>query len=79
MHRTLIYGGWAGNPRSHLRLVYEGAPLAFLMANAGGRVRVPPTCVHNRTGRQKHLAFLMANAGGRVRIHVARRQDCGRE
>jgi fructose-1,6-bisphosphatase I len=22
-HRTLLYGGWAGNPRSHLRLLYE--------------------------------------------------------
>lgn len=21
LHRTLLYGGWAGNPRSHLRLV----------------------------------------------------------
>lgn len=38
MHRTLCYGGWAANPRSHLRLVYEGAPLAFLLENAGGKV-----------------------------------------
>eukprot|EP00955_Chlamydomonas_euryale_P107369 365763-Chlamydomonas_euryale.AAC.3 len=29
-HRTLVYGGWAGNPREHLRLVYEANPLAFL-------------------------------------------------
>lgn len=29
-HRTLIYGGWAANPREHLRLVYEANPLAFL-------------------------------------------------
>ena len=39
VHRTLIYGGFAANPRSHLRLVYEGAPLAFLLENAGGKVR----------------------------------------
>ncbi len=29
-HRTLVYGGWAANPREHLRLVYEANPLAFL-------------------------------------------------
>jgi fructose-1,6-bisphosphatase I len=38
VHRTLCYGGVAANPRSHLRLVYEGAPLAFLLENAGGKV-----------------------------------------
>ena len=35
-HRTILYGGWAGNPRSHLRLLYEAAPLAMLSAEAGG-------------------------------------------
>lgn len=39
-HRTCIYGGWCANPRSHLRLVYEANPLAFLAENAGGRVRI---------------------------------------
>ena len=34
-HRTLIYGGWAGNPRPHLRVVYEAAPLAFVARAAG--------------------------------------------
>jgi Fructose-1-6-bisphosphatase, C-terminal domain len=38
VHRTLCYGGWAANPRSHLRLVYEAAPLAFLLENVGGKV-----------------------------------------
>lgn len=28
--RTLLYGGVAMNPRSHLRLVYEANPLAFI-------------------------------------------------
>ena len=39
-HRTLLYGGVAMNPRSHLRLVYEANPLAFLAEQAGGRVRL---------------------------------------
>jgi len=37
LHRTLIYGGWAANPRSHLRLLYEAKPLAFLTENAHGK------------------------------------------
>lgn len=41
LHRTIVYGGWCGNPRSHLRLVYEAAPLAFLVENAGGAVSNP--------------------------------------
>lgn len=36
LHRTLLYGGWAGNPRSHLRRVYEAAPLAAVTEAAGG-------------------------------------------
>ena len=28
--RTLLYGGIAANPRSHLRLVYEANPLSFI-------------------------------------------------
>ena len=28
--RTLLYGGVAANPRSHLRLVYEANPLSFI-------------------------------------------------
>ncbi len=34
-HRTLIYGGWCGNPRPHLRVVFEAAPLAFVARAAG--------------------------------------------
>ena len=37
LHRTLLQGGWCGNPRPHLRLLYEGNPLAFLVEAAGGR------------------------------------------
>ena len=35
-HRTLLVGGWCGNPRTHLRLLYEAAPLAFVINAAGG-------------------------------------------
>ncbi|CAN6449520.1 unnamed protein product [Victoria cruziana] len=37
LHRTLIYGGVAMNPRKHLRLVYEANPLSFLVEQAGGK------------------------------------------
>ncbi|KAI4299169.1 hypothetical protein L6164_032653 [Bauhinia variegata] len=37
LHRTLIYGGVAMNPRDHLRLVYEANPLSFIVEQAGGR------------------------------------------
>jgi hypothetical protein len=35
-HRTLLEGGWAANPRPHLRLVYEGNPLAMLAEQVRG-------------------------------------------
>ena len=35
-HRTVLYGGLAMNPRHHLRLVFEAAPLAFVAEQAGG-------------------------------------------
>ncbi|KAL4036663.1 hypothetical protein IC575_000227 [Cucumis melo] len=37
LHRTLLYGGVAMNPRDHLRLVYEANPLSLLVEQAGGR------------------------------------------
>lgn len=36
VHRTLLYGGVAMNPRHHLRLLYEGNPMAFIVEQAGG-------------------------------------------
>lgn len=56
VHRTLLKGGWAGNPRPHLRLLYEAAPLAFIMEAAGGAgsdgvsdlLDVKPTSLHHR-------------------------------
>jgi fructose-1,6-bisphosphatase I len=56
-HRTMLYGGWAGNPRSHLRLLYEAAPLAMLSAEAGGDgtdgqqrlLNIRPSTLHQKT------------------------------
>ena len=57
LHRTLLYGGWAGNPRAHLRRVYEAAPLSAVAEAAGGRATdgeaasaldVAPEALHSR-------------------------------
>ena len=57
LHRTLLYGGWAGNPRAHLRRVYEAAPLSAVTVAAGGRATdgraasvldVCPEALHSR-------------------------------
>lgn len=62
VHRTLLYGGVFGypgdttNPNGKLRLLYEGAPMSFIMEQAGGisttgRERVmeiQPEFVHQR-------------------------------
>ena len=57
VHRTLIYGGWAANPRYHLRLLYEGNPMAMLTEQAGGKATdggrdildIQPTELHQKT------------------------------
>jgi fructose-1,6-bisphosphatase I len=62
-HRTLLYGGIfmypgeAGRPQGKLRIVYEAAPLGFLVEQAGGRAvndralihDVQPATLHDRT------------------------------
>jgi len=62
-HRNLLHGGVFGypgeldRPKGKLRLVYEGAPLAFLAAQAGGRgsdgvndlLDIVPDGLHQRT------------------------------
>merc|ERR1712194_394468 len=62
VHRTLLYGGVFGypgdtkNPNGKLRLLYEGAPMSFIMEQAGGisstgkeRVmEIMPEFVHQR-------------------------------
>ena len=57
VHRTLLKGGWAGNPRPHLRLLYEAAPLAHIAGACGGRgsdgiqniLDIEPIGLHDRT------------------------------
>lgn len=62
VHRTLLYGGVFGypgdkkNPNGKLRLLYEGAPMSYIMEQAGGvsttgtqRVmEISPEVVHQR-------------------------------
>jgi len=62
IHRTLLYGGIFGypgdskNPNGKLRLLYEAAPIAFLMEAAGGKATskgervldITPNNVHQR-------------------------------
>ena len=62
VHRTLLYGGIFGypgdkkNPNGKLRLLYEGAPMSFIMEQAGGLsstgtcrvMEISPETVHQR-------------------------------
>lgn len=62
VHRTMLYGGIFGYPadsknkNGKLRLLYEAAPMSFLVQNAGGRsstgsgsiMDIHPTGVHQR-------------------------------
>jgi len=62
VHRTLLYGGVFGypgdkkNPNGKLRLLYEGAPMSFIMEQAGGMsttgtrrvMEIAPEVVHQR-------------------------------
>mmetsp|Transcript_36891 Transcript_36891/g.75256 ORF Transcript_36891/g.75256 Transcript_36891/m.75256 type:complete len:404 (-) Transcript_36891:204-1415(-) len=62
VHRTLLYGGVFGypgdtkNPNGKLRLLYEGAPMSFIMEQAGGLsttgtkrvMEINPEIVHQR-------------------------------
>jgi fructose-1,6-bisphosphatase I len=62
VHRTLLYGGVFGypgdkkNPNGKLRLLYEGAPMSFIMEQAGGLsttgtervMEISPETVHQR-------------------------------
>lgn len=62
IHRTLLYGGIFAYPADNknqdgkLRLLYEGAPMSFIMEQAGGKaitghsrvLDIPPVGVHQR-------------------------------
>lgn len=63
VHRTLLYGGLfmypadSENPRGKLRMLYEAAPIAMIMEQAGGRatdgeqdiLSIQPTALHEKT------------------------------
>lgn len=63
VHRTLLYGGLfmypadSRNPRGKLRLLYEAAPMAMIIREAGGRatdgcrdvLSIEPKTLHERT------------------------------
>merc|ERR1712003_510480 len=77
VHRTLLYGGVFGypgdtiNPNGKLRLLYEGAPMSFIMEQAGGMattgkervMEITPTEVHQRVpvmmGSKKQIEELI--------------------
>ncbi len=76
MHRTLQYGGIFGypadrkNPDGKLRLLYEAAPMGFLIEQAGGLaltgknriMDIPPTSVHQRVPCIRKCAMMDAVA-----------------
>lgn len=55
VHRTLLYGGVFGypadtkNPNGKLRLLYEGAPMSFIVEQAGGL---------STTGRRRVMEYV---------------------
>jgi fructose-1,6-bisphosphatase I len=56
VHRTVIYGGVAMNPRAEWRLMFEANPLSYLVEQAGGRgmdgkrriLEINPIEIHQR-------------------------------
>jgi len=56
VHFVLAHGGVAMNPRAHLRVLYEAAPLAMVVEQAGGAATdgvgrvldVRPAALHER-------------------------------
>jgi fructose-1,6-bisphosphatase I len=72
VHRTLLYGGVFGypgdtkNPTGKLRLLYEGAPMSFLMEQAGGL---------STTGTTRVMEILPEFVHQRVPIVMGSRND----
>jgi fructose-1,6-bisphosphatase I len=78
VHRTILYGGVFGypgdkkNPNGKLRLLYEGAPMSFIMEQAGGLsttgtqrvMEIVPEIVHQRVpmmmGSKKDIEEIIA-------------------
>jgi fructose-1,6-bisphosphatase I len=72
VHRTLLYGGVFGypgdtkNPNGKLRLLYEGAPMSFIMEQAGGL---------STTGTQRVMEISPETVHQRVPIIMGSRND----
>ena len=94
VHRTLLYGGVflypadAASARGKLRLLYEGAPMAYILEAAGGAaiagpgvrvLDVVPAGVHDRTpvflGSADDVAAVeaaLAGDGGHLQLRTTR-------
>jgi len=72
VHRTLLYGGVFGypgdtiNPNGKLRLLYEGAPMSFIMEQAGGLAS---------TGKERVMEMIPKEVHQRVPIVMGSRNQ----
>uniref|UniRef100_A0A7S4JMN6 fructose-bisphosphatase n=1 Tax=Odontella aurita TaxID=265563 RepID=A0A7S4JMN6_9STRA len=72
VHRTLLYGGVFGypgdtkNPNGKLRLLYEGAPMSFIMEQAGGL---------STTGKQRVMEIVPEIVHQRVPVIMGSKND----
>jgi fructose-1,6-bisphosphatase I len=72
VHRTLLYGGIFGypgdakNPNGKLRLLYEGAPMSFLLEQAGGK---------STTGSQRVMEIVPGKVHQRVPVFLGSPED----
>jgi fructose-1,6-bisphosphatase I len=72
VHRTLLYGGVYGYPadaknaNGKLRLLYEAAPMSFIVEQAGGR---------STTGAEPIMAIVPDHVHQRVPVFLGSRDD----
>jgi len=72
VHRILLYGGVFGypndtkNPNGKLRLLYEGAPMAFIVEQAGGLAT---------TGKERVMEIVPENVHQRIPVILGSRND----
>jgi fructose-1,6-bisphosphatase I len=72
IHRTMLYGGIFGypgdakNPNGKLRLLYEGAPMSFLIEQAGGK---------STTGSQRVMDIIPSQVHQRVPVWLGSPED----
>eukprot|EP00746_Dinoflagellata_sp_MGD_P152583 gnl/MRDRNA2_/MRDRNA2_83763_c0_seq1.p1 gnl/MRDRNA2_/MRDRNA2_83763_c0~~gnl/MRDRNA2_/MRDRNA2_83763_c0_seq1.p1 ORF type:complete len:478 (-),score=102.49 gnl/MRDRNA2_/MRDRNA2_83763_c0_seq1:39-1472(-) len=72
IHRTLLYGGIFGypgdakNPNGKLRLLYEGAPMSFIVEQAGGK---------STTGSQRIMEITPSGVHQRVPVFLGSAED----